>query len=89
MTSGPKGSAEDGVRANHLHGEICPEEDAQKPLRGDPQGDGLDTTQGAHGDDPELNTLREGPSFATGQLSHADSKHPVHRLRKFRSNFCC
>jgi hypothetical protein len=34
-------------------------------MRSDPHGDSLDTTERAHGDCPELNTRREGLSFAT------------------------
>lgn len=67
LTSGSVGLAEQGVRRHHLHGEVGAQKDAQEPVRSYPHRDSLDTTERAHGDCPELNTRREGLSFATNR----------------------
>jgi len=55
MTSGLRSADNDGG-GRHLHGDIGAEEDAQEPVRANPQGHGLDSTERTHGEDPELNT---------------------------------
>ena len=73
------------ARRGDLQGHIRAKEHADEPLRRETKTRGLDAAKRTHGIDPILKAQRNIRRVRC--LSHADRKHPVHGLQKFRSNF--
>jgi hypothetical protein len=67
LASGRTASANHGLRDRKVQGDVGAQEDAQEPVRRNPQGGGLDATERAHGYGPEL--------------KHGATDHPPRWLR--------